>query len=39
MEFINFLIYVSAGLLIMPVLLLSLLGEKIWNVIKQFKNV
>ena len=39
MELINLLIYISAGLLIMPVLLLSLFAEKIWTVIKMIKNV
>ena len=39
MDFIMFLIYVSAGLFLIPVLLLSLFAEKIWTVIKQIKNV
>tara|TARA_B100000287_G_scaffold140185_1_gene132074 strand:- start:1337 stop:1456 length:120 start_codon:yes stop_codon:yes gene_type:complete len=39
MDFIIFLIYVSAGMLLLPVLLLMLFAEKIWTLIKQIKNV
>ena len=39
MDFVIFLIYISAGMLLLPVLLLSLFAEKIWTVIKMIKNV
>ena len=39
MDFIIFLIYISAGMLLIPVLLLSLFAEKIWTLIKRLKNV
>ena len=39
MDFIKFLIYISAGMLLLPVLLLSLFAEKIWTLIKRLKNV
>jgi len=39
MDFINFLIYISAMMVILPIIFLSLFAEKIWDIIKRIKNV